>query len=115
MTNNNGLNTKISANVLPDDSMRALGFTDHAETTWYYVTQVRKSITLNISISKDGARLKIDVLDEWFGQPYDYQHMLASSDNPPEAAKEVHEKVEKIMSEMVDAGVLAGWSPGQYI
>lgn len=29
-------NKNIKANILPDDDMKALGFTDHNKKIWYY-------------------------------------------------------------------------------
>lgn len=56
----------------------------------------------------------IDVLDEDFGQPYDYQWIL--SQNPDFAyARQVAANVERELRVLADAGVLVGWKEGMYV
>lgn len=64
------------ARVLPDAEMRALGFTDHREGYWYYVTRVGSNTTLNISINKATGGYTERVLDEFFGQYEMYGRMM---------------------------------------
>lgn len=59
--------------VLPEEKMRGLGFTDHVDTRWYYVTRVGAGITLNVTIDKSSGDYQEYVLDESFGQPYYYE------------------------------------------
>ena len=33
--NSNVVNAKIKAHILPDEEMKAIGFTNHYEPTWY--------------------------------------------------------------------------------
>lgn len=109
-----GLNLDINANILPEEQMREIGFTDHAETSWYFSRRVGVDVSFNVSIPKDGGRLRIDVLDEDFGQPYDYQRILRS--NPKlEFALNVKGGVERYMEDLTEAGVITGWNPGDYI
>lgn len=110
----NGLNTAISANILPEARMRELGFTDHLETTWYYNTRVGNGVSFNVSIPKDGSRLRIDVLDEDFLQPYDYQMFLEKTPNLAFALG-VKAGVEFQMETLSKAGVITGYSKGMYI
>lgn len=110
----NGLNADIDANILPEAEMREIGFTDHSEGTWYFSRRVGTDISFNVSIPKDGSRLRIDVLDEDFGQPYDYQRILKNNPDLPYALN-VKGGVERYMQDLTDAGVLSGWSPGEYI
>lgn len=110
----NGLNTSLNSTILPDEEMRKLGFTDYSEDTWYYCSRVGAGITLNVSIPKDGSRFRLDVLDEDFGQPYDYQEYLVR--NPKqEFALGVKAAVEKQMEFLSLAGVITGFEPGMYI
>lgn len=61
-----------------------------------------------------GAQLSIDLLDDDFCQPYDYQHIL--SKNPENiCAHKVLEFVEKEMKKLQDAGILSGHVEGEYI
>lgn len=110
----NGLNEEISASVLPEEKMRELGFTDHLPTTWYFSRMIDMDISFNVSIPKDGGRLRVDVLDEDFGQPYDYQSILKR--NPGFAfAEEVKVKVEALMEMLADAGIIHGFTKGMYL
>ena len=110
----NGLNAALNSTILPDEEMRKLGFTDYSATSWYYCSRVGAGITLNVSIPKDGSRFRIDVLDEDFGQPYDYQEYLVR--NPEqEFALGVKEAVEKQMEFLSLAGVITGFTQGMYI
>jgi hypothetical protein len=110
----NGLNAAINATVLPETRMREIGFTDHLETTWYYCVRVGSGTSFNVSIPKDGGRLRIDVLDEDFGQPYDYQRILKSHPNLA-FAQEVKARVESQMATLSEAGVITGYTRGMYI
>lgn len=54
------------------------------------------------------------MLDENFGQPYDYQWLL--SQNPDFAyARRVAANVERELRVLADAGVLVGWKEGMYV
>jgi hypothetical protein len=68
-------------------------------------------ITFNISIVKSTKEVIIDVLDEEFLQPYDYQEMVGLND----IANEVHYKVQDCMKSLVDSGIIVGYSMGDYI
>ena len=122
-TDEHGLNIKIQSHILPEADMRRIGFTDYAKDRWYYsrLVQFPKEkrykgfeISFDVTIPKDGSRLCIDVLDEDFCQPYDYQLMLAK--NPEfEPALIVRDFVEKQMAYLQEQGVLSGHVKGEYI
>ena len=78
----------------------------------YFVECVHDNITLNISKRKDV--LKIDVLDESFLQPYDYQFKLKYSPNF-KFAKTVKRNVDKILYEMQELGIISGFSDEHYV
>ena len=71
-------NAALSMSPAEDSTMRRLGFTDHREGYWYLCCSVSPDhdMTLNVEIAKDGSDWQIDVLDENFCQPYDYQYLL---------------------------------------
>lgn len=71
-------NAALSMSPAEDSTMRRLGFTDHREGYWYLCRSVSPDhdMTLNVEIAKDGSDWQIDVLDENFCQPYDYQYLL---------------------------------------
>ena len=115
--NKNHNNAAISVTLLPEEEMRKLGFTDFMKDRWYYCKPVNKrgDISFNLTIPKDNPDgWKIDVLDEDFCQPYDYQYML-SQGSTNEVAKAVDENVEKEMQRLTDAGVISRHSYGDYI
>lgn len=123
--NKNGVNAAIKAKVLSDAEMRKIGFTDYNEKVWYFsrIIKLPKNryrnieISFNVSIDKKYKSqddLRIDVLDEDFLQPYDYQNMLER--NPHfELALIVKEQVEDHMKYLQDNGVLSGHIYGEYI
>lgn len=119
--NSNGVNKLIKYNILSDEEMRAIGFTDYTEDTWYFCRMIKFpkghrgfDISFNVSIPKDNSDIQIDVLDEAFCQPYDYQYMLDK--NPEfEPALVVKEQVEDWMKYLQDSNVISGHVYGEYI
>lgn len=124
--NSHGVNSKIKAHILSEDEMRRIGFTDYKKDTWYFCRTVMEEkskrryggidfeVSFGVSIPKDGSDISIDVLDEAFCQPYDYQYMLEK--NPTfDVALKVKEKVEEWMKYLQDNGVLSGHEYGEYI
>lgn len=121
--NKNGVNAKIKANILSDSKMREIGFTDYAKHSWYFQRLIKFpkmkkyrgfEISFGVTIPKDGSDISIDVLDEDFLQPYDYQAML-SKNTTFEPALIVNEQVEEWMKYLEDNGVLSGHIKGEYI
>lgn len=123
-TNKNGVNVNIKAHILSDEDMRRIGFTDYNKDVWYFCRifdefkpnkKFTYEISFNVSINKNNPDdLRIDVLDEDFLQPYDYQYILTQ--NPSlEYALQVKEFVEKWMKYLQDNGVLSGHEYGEYI
>lgn len=109
-----GLNIAIEGHVLDDQTMRAAGFTDNRSTAWYYCANLGRDISFNVTIPKDGSRLTIDVLDEMFLQPYDYQSILRHHPLHP-IAHDIYEAVEEQMAKLTKAGIISGHVPGDYI
>ena len=121
--NSHGVNKLIKATILSDEKMRKIGFTDYAKDKWYFCRLIKFpneeryrsfEISFNVSIPKDNSDISIDVLDEDFCQPYDYQYMLDK--NPKfEPCLIVKEQVEEWMKYLQDNGVLSGHVYGEYI
>lgn len=109
-----GLNVNITAAILSDEEMTDLGFTDHTGKNWYYTTQLTASISFNVTIPKDGSRFALDVLDEDFLQPYDYQRLLLGKPEHPFALK-IKSKVEEELQYLSSKGVIHGWVKGMYV
>lgn len=112
--NSHGTNAAIRAHILPDKEMRRLHFSDHVPSKWYYCKLLSDEITFNVTIPKDGSDISIDVIDDDFCQPYDYQAILRDSPSHKFALK-IKELVECEMKSLQDAGVLSGHNYGDYI
>lgn len=112
--NSHGTNKAIKAHILPDDEMRKIGFTDRNEKNWYYWKNLGNEISFNVTIPKDGSDISIDVLDEEFLQPYDFQYILKKNPDNSFATK-VKAKVEDYMRLLQNQGVLSGHKQDEYI
>lgn len=130
--NSHGVNAKIKANILPEKRMRGIGFTDYVNDQWYFCRGIdtkeskdKKSrkknenindvgISFSVTIPKDGSDIRIDVLDKWSCQPYDYQYIL-EKDPEHKIANIVKEQVEYWMEKLQEEGVLKGHVRGEYI
>ena len=131
-TNKNCVNSKIKANILDDKEMKDLGFngkyyegTKNEEDApyWYLIKGIvfpknlkykNIDISFNINIPKNGDDIRIDVLDEDFCQPYDYQRIL-NRDNQQEIALIVFHQVEMWMDYFQRNNILSGHIYGEYI
>ena len=121
--NKNCVNAKIQAHILPESEMRKIGFTDHVKDNWYFCRMLRFpkkklyrdfEISFSVTIPKNSDDIRIDVLDEAFCQPYDYQRILYDHPNH-ETALIVQHEVEKWMDYLQKKGVLSGHVRGEYI
>lgn len=92
------------------------GFTNHHDPTYYYCRMVGDEISFNVSIDKKTLKenVKIDVLDEDFCQPFDYQRMILEGKVTP-LVSSVYERVEEEMAKLQEAGILIGHIRGNYI
>ena len=90
------------------------GFRSTSAGRLYYSKKVSKDDSFNLSVSSDCDDIRIEVIDETLGQPYDYQRVLEYyPDNV--YAKKVHKEVQLIMSELTKNGILAGYTANDYI
>lgn len=110
--NDRGQNANIKFGGVSEDTLKSLGFWN-TDDDWYMCIEVCSDmdITFNISIVKSTKEVIIDVLDEEFLQPYDYQEIVGLND----VAKEVHYKVQDCMKMLMDSGVIVGYNMGDYI
>lgn len=130
--NSKCVNKLIKYHILSDERMKEIGFhknyyegTDHEQYSpyWYFMRGIQfpkekrwngVEISFNVHIPKDGSDLDIMVIDEDWGQPYDYQYLL-SRNSKNECANIVKEEVEKLMEYLQSNGVLSGHVYGEYI
>lgn len=117
--NKKHINANIKINILEENKMRELGFTDYCKDRWYYCKRVFEKknfiITFNLSINKQNLKdFSIDILDENYLQPYDYQLML-KHESPNKTCIQVHERVQEIMNHLIAIGIIEGYNLGDYI
>ena len=114
-----GNNAKFFVRPLSSDQMRSLGFTDYTTDRWYRCWDLGRNISFSVSISKSELDWCIDVLDEMFGQPYDYQYMIMKYGDHPacpySVPEQIRDKVDDLMSWLTDVGILDNWERGDYI
>jgi len=114
--NEHGNNAAIKVHILDEATMKLNGFRrfiDGVDHWWYFCNRVHKDITFNFTIySEDDWR--IDILDELFCQPYDYQAMYESGNYRP-VVLTVMENVNEIMDSFVHKGIISGWKVGDYV
>lgn len=116
-------NANIKIRIFDDDIMRKARFTDYREGYWYYCRDLRPlshGISFNLSVKKDDPTdWRIDVLDEAFCQPYDYQSMIERELNGEEFSGDFHWKVDEQvtyeMEHLARLGIISGWEKGDYI
>lgn len=114
--NEHGNNAAIKVHILDEATMKLNGFRrfiDGVDHWWYFCNRVYKDITFNMTIY-DSGDWRIDILDELFCQPYDYQAMYESGNYRP-IVLTVMENVNEIMDSFVHKGIISGWKVGDYI
>lgn len=113
-------NANIIFHVLDDDIMRLARFTDVTKNHWYYCHRLCDDITFNVRVSKtDPNDWSIDILDENFLQPYDYQAMIQREYEGEKFPGEYHRKIDELVSYEMEhlyrLGIIDGWTSGDYI
>lgn len=111
----NGTSAHIQvASGVTTERLAAFGFFT-ASNRFFYMKDLGCGVSFNLSIDKETlSDVKIDVLDDDFGQPYDYQAILIEGhDNW--FAKVIYEKVEKELAELQESHILTGHVRGDYV
>lgn len=108
-----GNNANIKIHILSDDEMVKAGFGKTCSGDWYKCVDIGCEISFNVTIYMDGD-WRIDVLDEDFLQPYDYQALL-EQDPHLGFAKKVKLIVDGEMGKLIKAGIVSGWKVGDYL
>lgn len=113
-------NSLIKPNLLCRETMEHIGFRDVGDR-WAYVRLVKQDKTgqgfdigFDCCIYKDNKRIELGVIDEAFGQPYDYQQIL-KHDPKNRYALEAHLGVQAHMKHLMDSGVITGYKANDYI
>lgn len=108
-------NKKLTGKILSKEEMKKLRFSEN-EDKWSFFKPLKGEIELFVHIYKDNPseRVDIQIIDDDFGQPYDYQRYLER--NPTHIfALQIQELVEKEISKLQEAGVISGHTFGEYI
>ena len=109
-----GQNANIKFHILDKETMNSYGF-GYTYERWLFNVGITDTISMNITISDECEGL-IDILDDDFLQPYDFQGMiLDKGDKAPNLAKKVQNDVYMIMCNLSANGIISGWSIGDYI
>ena len=122
--NKNCVNAKIKAYMLTHEKMKEIGFNNYNKDSWCFRRMIKfpkenryRNFDISFSVTlkeSDLEDLRIDVLDDDFCQPYDYQAGLERIPNF-EPYLIVKEQVEEWMKFLQDNGVLSGHEYGEYI
>lgn len=114
--NKSGQNENIKVNPnLKEKTLLDFGFARTSVSEYYMMSKLTSDISFNIEIDIETNDISIEVLDEDFLQPYDYQIMLKNPNYVPKIAKIVHHKVQEIMKKLVDYGIIEGYKENDYI
>ena len=110
-----GQNKNIKFHVVDKEIMNTCGFgLTYGE--WIMCIGLTDTISFNLKISDDEEIGIINILDDDFLQPYDFQGMiLDKGDKAPSLAKKVQNKVYMIMCYLSANGIISGWNIGDYI
>ena len=109
-----GNNENIKFRIIKEDAMKACGF-GHTYGKWIYSLGITDTISLNITINDDCSG-EIQILDEDFMQPYDFQGMiLEKGDKTNATALTVQKRVYSILNDFSFMGIINGWNYGDYI
>lgn len=114
-------NANIEFGNISEEELIKLGFRNN-ENDYYICKNLigKREITFNLTIYKNDKRIKIDILDENFLQPYDYQSILKRQQfvngiNINSYSYRVHIKVQEIMKWLLDNNIIIGYQLGDYI
>ena len=115
--NEHGNNAAIWVYTYPAERMKELGFTNCRKGWWCLHKSLPYDVSFNLQIAENLSDWQIDILDEEYCQPYDYQNMIMNSKTSdiPNIALEIKEEVDKIMEDLVDKGIIHNWKVGDYI
>lgn len=105
--------------ILSDKLMKEIGFNSVSDNSkWYLFERLKPEISFNFTIIKDTEEFEIDILDESFLQPYDFQYILKRIPDHEFAhkfASEINDEVIKKMLYLQDKGVIEDYEVGDYI
>ena len=108
-----GQNKNLCFHIIDEYLMKSVGF-NHTHDFWILCDSI-DTVSINIKITDDGIGT-IDVLDDEFCQPYDFQQMiLEKGNNAPTLAIKIQHKLYTILDSMKTFGILENWEWGNYV
>lgn len=109
-----GMNSNIKFHILSENAMKMCGFGFiSSDNRWYFYKGITEHISLEVTIESDETG-KIEVLDNYWLRPYDFQTMIESG-NPSKVAVDVQKEVYMWMNSFSLFGIIEGWEWGDYI
>lgn len=108
-----GNNKNIKFHVVDKDIMESCGFKKLKDGTWCFCKGITHRISFNVTIKKDDNGY-IDILDNDWLQPYDFQAFIMNG-NPNEVAIKVQKEVYQWMDSFKTFGIIEYWEWGDYI
>ena len=96
-------------------SLLAYGFTNHHKPSLTYGKMVDHNTSFTLTVSVETLKITdIDILNEDYLQPYDYQSEILNG-NHSGKARNTFNKVNNILSKLQKDGVIKGFEKGMYI
>ncbi len=108
-----GQNKNLRFHVVDEYFMKSVGF-NHTHDFWILCDSIN-TVSITIKITDDDIGT-IDVMDDDFCQPYDFQQMiLEKGDDAPSSAIKIQHKLYIILDSMKTFGILEGWEWADYV
>lgn len=105
---------KVSKNQTKE-SLLNYGFTNYNRPTLYYAEMIDKNTSFNLSVCVDTLEVQsIDILNEDWLQPYDYQSEILSGQYSGKA-RNVYNKVNNVLLKLQKDNIITGFEKGMYV
>lgn len=111
------MNANIEAHIIEKEKMIELGFIER-QFHWElrekvsFIPSMEEYLIITIGKKREGINIK--VYDEFVNDIYDYQQQIYDDDFN-EYAYRIHNNVQKVMTRLVNAGVITGYKKNDYI
>lgn len=97
------------------ESLLKYGFTNNNKPTLYYMEMIDRNTSFNLSVCIKTLEITgIDVLNEEWLQPYDYQSEILQG-KPSGKARNTYNKVNNLLKKLQKDGIISGFEKGMYI
>lgn len=97
------------------DKLIEYGFTNRHKPRLSFGRMLSEDVSLSVVVDVETLKItRIDVLDDDFCQPYNYQSILAT-DSTHTYARKVFDGVDKWLTRMQEDGIIKGYTRGMYV